>query len=222
MSLKPSFLVSMLFLVAESVLYYFVLTAGGDLLVYTSFFAIVLCFLHVLLHIKTCDKWVLGAMACTVMADLCLVVCSPIQRLWGMVFFLMAQSLYAAKLHLAYKAKGFLYVRILLILIALSITVIVLKNNTDVLALVSLCYYANLIFNIVMAFSLWKTDKLFPIALVLFLLCDTVIGLQVASGAYLPISEDSWLYRIIFMGFNLSWFFYLPSQVLISLSGKKK
>lgn len=54
-------------------------------------------------------------------------------------------------------------------------------------------------------------------ALILFLLCDTVIGLQVASGAYLPIPESSLLHRIIFMDLNLAWLFYLPSQVLISL-----
>ena len=115
-----------------------------------------------------------------------------------------------------------MWVRLGLIAIALSVTVLVLQENTDALALVSLCYYANLIFNIVMTFLQFKSDKLFPIALVLFLLCDTVIGLQVACGGYLPITEGSLLYRIIFMPFNLSWFFYLPSQVLISLRGAKR
>ena len=222
MSHKTSSVVSILFLALEAVLYYFILTAGGDLLVYSSFFAIVLCFLHILLHVKTCNKWIFGGLACTVMADVCLVLCSPIQQLWGMVFFLIAQSLYAANLHLASKNKLLLYIRIALILIALSVTGIVLKENTDALALVSLCYYANLIMNIVVAFARFKTNKILSIALVLFLLCDTVIGLQVACGAYLPIGEESLIYKIIFMPFNLSWLFYLPSQVLISLSGKRK
>ena len=61
--------------------------------------------------------------------------------------------------------------------------------------------------------KIWKDNRM---------LCDTVIGLQVASGAYLPIAEGSILYRIIFMDFFLSWFFYLPSQVLITLSGMQK
>lgn len=222
MSHKTSSVVSILFLALEAVLYYFILTAGGDLLVYSSFFAIVLCFLHILLHVKTCNKWIFGGLACTVMADFCLVVCSPIQQLWGMVFFLIAQSLYAANLHLASRNKLLLYIRIVLILIALSVTGIVLKENTDALALVSLCYYANLIMNIVVAFARFKTNKMLSIALVLFLLCDTVIGLRVACGAYLPIGEESLIYKIIFMPFNLSWLFYLPSQVLISLSGKRK
>lgn len=219
---KPLPILTVMFLAIELVLYYLILTTGGDLLVYSSFFSIVICFVHVLLNVKTCDSFILAGLACTVMADFFLVVCSPIKQLWGMIFFLIAQSLYAAKLHLANKNNLLLYARMILIVLALAVTVIVLKEKTDVLALVSLCYYANLIFNIIVAFTRFRTDKLFPIALVLFLLCDTVIGLQVACGAYLPISENSLIYRIIFMDFHLSWFFYLPSQVLISLCGRQK
>ena len=213
--------VTKLFLVLELIAYYLILTTGGSVLVYSSFGAIVLCFLHVCLHAKHSNKWILAGLGCTVCADFCLVLCSPIQQLWGMVFFLIAQSLYALQLHLFNRRRSLLWMRLALIVAAISVTILVLRHNTDALALVSLCYYANLIFNIVMAFLHFKTDKLFPIALVLFLLCDTVIGLQVACGAYLPIAEDSLLYRIIFMPFHLSWFFYLPSQVLISLQGIK-
>ena len=138
-----------------------------------------------------------------------------------MVFFLGAQSLYAIRLHRIDPRKSLVWTRILLIGIALAVTVLVLRNNTDALALVSLCYYANLIINLLMSFLLFRKDKIFPIALLLFLLCDTVIGLQVACGGYLNIAEGSALYRLIFMPFNLSWFFYLPSQVLISLRGAK-
>lgn len=213
---------TLIFLLVELVLYYLILTTGGKVLVYSSFLSIVLCFAHVLMHFKTCDRFLLGGLACTVMADFCLVVCSPIQQLWGMVFFLIAQSLYAIKLHLSGKSNVLLYIRVALIVLALAITVAVLKQKTDALALVSLCYYANLIVNIVVAFTQFKRSRLLPIAFVLFLLCDTVIGLQVACGGYLPIREGSVLYSIIFMNFNLSWFFYLPSQVLLSLCGKTK
>ncbi len=72
--------------------------------------------------------------------------------------------------------------------------------------------------NIVAAFKRFGQNSLFAIGLVLFLLCDTVIGLQVASGGYLPIGEGTLLYKIIFAPFHLSWFFYLPSQVLIALT----
>lgn len=213
---KPSF-ITYLFLLLELIAYYFILTAGGALLVYTSFSAIVLCFAHALFHFKNCDKLILAGLACTVCADFCLVICSPIQQLGGMIFFLIAQTLYAIRLHSSDHRRWLIWLRSSLIVITLGITILVLRKNTDALALVSLCYYANLIFNLIMAFLQFKTDKLFPIAFVLFLLCDTVIGLQVACGGYLPIPESSILYNFIFMPFNLSWFFYLPSQVLISL-----
>jgi hypothetical protein len=81
------------------------------------------------------------------------------------------------------------------------------------------CYYGNLILNLLFAFL--NKDRILGLAFVLFLLCDTVIGLQVAAGGYLPIAEGSALYSLLFSGFNLAWFFYLPSQVLLALRTTK-
>ena len=184
--------------------------------------SIVLCFLYALLNIKTGSLLMLGGLACTLGADYFLVVCSPQQQLWGMVFFLGAQTLYAVHLYLTGRNKPLLFTRIALTVVAELVTVIVLKDKTDPLALVSLAYYANLIMNMVEAFTRFRKEKLLSIGLVLFILCDTVIGLQVAAGGYLPIAEGSLLHRIIFMSFPLSWFFYLPSQVLIALSSTRK
>lgn len=208
-----------IFLFIELFLYYLILTAGGDLLVYSSFISIVICFLYALLIGK--DRLFIGGLACTVGADFCLVICSPVQRLWGMVFFLVAQSLYAIRLHLNGPNRGLLIGRGILTMLAVTVTFIVLKGGTDALAVVSMCYYVNLIMNIVAAFTQFRGNRLLPIGLVLFLLCDTVIGLQVAAGTYLPIAEGSWLYELIFMNFNLAWFFYLPSQVIIALNSSK-
>ena len=204
------------FLIAEVILYYFILTAGGQTLVLTSYLSIVLCFLFALQGIKRKTLMVAG-LACTVGADFCLVICDPIQRLWGMVFFLGAQMLYAIHLHRQHKNNTLLLVRILLTVAAGIIAVLVLNVNVDALAVVSVCYYANLIMNMIAAFTQWGKNKLLPIGFVLFILCDTIIGLQVASSGYLPIAEASWLYDLIFSGFNTAWMFYLPSQVLISL-----
>lgn len=209
------------FLMIEAFLYGIILTSGGDRLVWSCYLSIVICFLHALIHIRRGNKLLTAGLACTVMADLFLVVWSPTQQLWGMVFFLAAQSLYAIHLHRQLKYRALLIIRISLTVVALAITAIVLKDATDALALVSLCYYANLIMNIVTAFVGFRSNKLLSIGFVLFLLCDTVIGLQVASGGYLPIEEGSVLHQIISLPFNLAWFFYLPSQVLISLSAKK-
>lgn len=210
------------FLIIEAILYYFILTAGGDLLIATSYIAIVLCFLFTLTCGTKNDPLIVAGLACTVGADFCLVVCSPIQQLWGMVFFLSAQIFYAIKLHLNQKSRALLLIRILLIAVIEIVAVFILQDKLDALAVVSVCYYANLFMNIVTAFAQWQKSKLLPIGLVAFILCDTVIGLQVAAGGYLPIAEGSALHDFLFMDFNLSWFFYLPSQVLIALSSLRK
>ena len=205
------------FLIAEAILYYFILTAGGQTLVVTSYLAIVLCFIFALQSIKR-NPWIVAGLACTVGADFCLVICNPIQQLWGMVFFLGAQTLYAIHLYRKQPNKPILLTRIVLTAVAAVVTVIILKDNLDALAMVSVCYYANLIMNMVAGFAQWRKNKLLPIAFVLFILCDTIIGLQVAAGGYLPIAEGSLMYNLIFSGFNAAWMFYLPSQVLITLS----
>lgn len=210
------------FLLVELILYGIIMTAGEQLLVWSSFISIVFCFLYALTQGRSSDPWIIWGLACTVAADFFLVVCSPIQRLWGMIFFLIAQTLYAVKLQLSGGNRRLLISRLLLIVLAEGIAVVVLQEKTDLLALISLCYYANLVLNIIEAFAQFRRNRLLAIGFVLFLMCDTVIGLQVMAGIYLPISENSWLYRIIFMNFNLSWFFYLPSQVLIALSSRKK
>lgn len=218
---KKAQLLTGCFLLAELLLYYLLLTAGGVAAVVTSYSSIVLCFLYVLLHRKG-NGLMVGAMACTVAADFFLVVYQPQQQLWGMVFFLGAQSLYAIRLYRENPHKFLLYFRLGLIAAAELVAVLVLGPKTDALALISLCYYANLICNILAAFALWRKNKLLPIGFVLFLLCDTVIGLQVATSGYLAIPADSLLYSILFVDFNLAWVFYLPSQVCIALNCAKR
>lgn len=219
---KSSFWLTAAFLAAAAVFYYLILFGPGKFVRSAQYGAIVLCFLFAAFHLKNGSRWITAGLLFTLGADFCLVVCQPIQQLWGMVFFLGTQTCYAVCLWLRQKNWGLLWTRLGLVVIAEVITLLVLGKNTDLLALVSLAYYATLIMNIVAACSQWKNDKLLPIALLFFLLCDTVIGLQVAAGGYLPIEEGSVLHRLIFMPFNLSWFFYLPSQVLLALCARKK
>ena len=219
---KASFWLASVFIAVAAVLYYIIIFAPGNILRSAQYGAIVACFLFAALHLKKGNRWIVAGLLFTLGADYCLVVCQPIQQLWGMVFFLGTQTCYAICLWLRRKNWGLLWARLGLVVVAEAVTVIVLGKNADPLALVSLAYYAMLIMNILVAFTQWKKDRLLPIALVLFLLCDTVIGLQVMSGGYLPIAEGSVLHRIIFSGFNLSWFFYLPSQVLLALCARKK
>lgn len=208
-----------LFLLFEIVLYYLILTTGGRLLVWSSFISIVLCFVFSLFSLKKGNKIITVALAFTVCADYFLVVSSPVKTLAGMLFFMVAQTLYAVMMNQQTKSKKLLFFRIILVVLVQVFTFIILKGKTDALAVVSMYYYTNLAVNIVEAFALLKKNTLFFIGLILLLLCDTIIGLQTSTGAYLNISESSFLYKFIFMDFFISWFFYLPSQVLISLSG---
>ncbi|MBO5323172.1 MAG: hypothetical protein J6A88_03610 [Oscillospiraceae bacterium] len=205
------------FLVLEAVLYGFILTTGGQTLVTCEYLAIVLCFVFALLNFKKTTMLIVAGLAFTLGADYFLVVANPQQQLWGMVFFMGAQTMYAIFLQLRSRNRALLIGRIALIVLAEGIAWIVLGDKLDPLAAVSMYYYANLIMNLIVSFTMFRIEKLLSIGFVLFLLCDTVIGLQVACGGYLAIDPNSLLYRIIFMPFHLSWFFYLPSQVLIAL-----
>ena len=210
------------FLSGEFILYILILTTGGNTLVWSSYSAIVLCFLFAISGVSK-ENWPLvTGLFFTVLADFCLVVCKPIQQLWGMVFFLLTQAFYAWQLHRGQANKLTLAIRLGLSLMAGVLCVAVLRAQTDALALISLFYYVQLIMNIADATLRRTQHPLLPVALVLFLLCDTVVGLQVMSTNYLPIQEGSVLHSILFSGFNLSWLFYLPSQVLIALSSRNK
>jgi hypothetical protein len=205
------------FLAVELVLYALMLTAGGYILVAVSYISIVSCFLYALFRVKNAHHLMLVALGFTVISDYFLVVCQPPKQLLAMISFLIVQLLYALHLHRKTPNRPVLVLRIALTLIIELIALVVLGEKTDALALVSVAYYANLAVNLIASCLPSGRDPRLPVAFLLFLLCDTVIGLQVACGSYLAIPEHSLLYRILFVNFNLSWFFYLPSQVLLTL-----
>lgn len=212
--------ITTIFIMVEAVLYALIMTAGGKLLIWSEFISIILCFLFALFSFKY--PLMIGGLAFTVCADFCLVMYQPIQQLWGMVFFLTAQIFYVVQLHRQKLPGSLLTARLILAIAVEIIAVLILGENTDTLALVSICYYVNLIMNMVCAFARFKHNRLLAFGFVLFILCDTVIGLQVASGGYLPIPDGSFVHDLIFSRFHLSWFFYLPSQVLIAISIRNK
>ncbi len=211
-----------LFLILESILYGMILTCHGKLLILSQFFSIVLCFLFAMTNVYRGSLLMTAGAALTVGADFCLVLCNPIRQLYGMLFFLAAQGCYAAHLHRAYGSKVLMALRLALSLLVIPVTALVLGAQTDALALVSMVYYVNLLFNLITAVHHRRKCSLLIPAFALFALCDTVIGLQVAAGGYLPIADTSLLHRLLFSSFPLAWFFYLPSQVLLALYNKQQ
>lgn len=161
------------------------------------------------------------ALICTVIADYFLVWCVPQIKLPAMCFFLITQISYTVRIYFSFSNNKIKTVQTILHsvfspVIAL-ITFIVLGDNTDALSIVSMIYYVTLALNIVFAFLQFKKNYLLAIGLLLFICCDTVIGLDMLKS-YLPISPDALIYKIIYPGFNLAWAFYLPSQVIIATS----
>ena len=161
------------------------------------------------------------ALLCTVGADFFLVYLEEIQQLPAMIFFSVTQIAYFLRLYFEdqnkTRRKIHLIFRTVASFLILLITFIVLQKNTDAVALVSMFYYANLILNAVFAFISFKKNPIFAIGLLLFILCDTVIGFSLI-GTYLPIAENSFIYKIIQPGFDLAWAFYVPSQALLAIS----
>lgn len=205
------------FLLVEAALYALIL--AGHWVVSAQFAAVVLCAVYVIAHLRSANYYILGGLLCTVAADWFLVVRGAQDKLTAMICFLVAQTLYAVLLHRRARARGLITARLFLLVIAEAVTILVLKGNVDPLAMVSIAYYAMLIMNIVCAFNSYKREPLMAWALVLFFLCDTVVGLQAASVGYLVL--PAWLYNAVFCGFPLDWLFYLPSQVMIALCGRR-
>ncbi|MBO5906760.1 MAG: hypothetical protein J6Q85_01215 [Clostridia bacterium] len=215
---------TVLFLTVELILFYLILTTGGTLNMVASFTSILICPLFcTLLFTKSTDfAFTLPALCFTVIADWFLVVHGGADKLSAMICFCAVQLLYCARLQM-HQSSGLRIIKSLSLRLAFSLIFILaafytLGDKTDLLSIVSVFYYATLIFNIIEAIGQIRTSVLFPIGLILFLMCDTVIGLNVMAELYIQSFYESDLYSIINPGFNLAWMFYLPSQVLITLS----
>lgn len=205
------------FLLLEAVLYALILM--GQWVVSAQYAAVSLCFVFVLLHLRQANYFILFGLLGTLAADWFLVVHRPQEKLTAMLCFLVVQTAYALLLHRRVRRRGFLIARVIALLVAEVVALVVLREKIDALAMVSMAYYAMLIMNIACAFKSYKKQPLLAWALVLFFLCDTVVGLQVASAGYLIL--PAWLNNAIFCGLPLDWLFYLPSQVMLAFCGKK-
>ena len=160
-------------------------------------------------------------LACTVFADIFLVVIEPMIQLPAMIFFSGTQICYFLRIFFETKSKKekliHLIIRASLTVIVQIITIIVLKEKTDALSLVSMFYYTNLILNVIFAFIHFKKSPVLAIGLLLFLLCDTIIGLDIMASSYISGTALEAVNSFI-SGANWAWIFYVPSQALIASS----
>ena len=211
------------FLSIEALLGFLLQTAHGRAVAIYSYASILLaCTFCAVLALKSrAYLFTQLGLLFTAGADFFLVYLPVARQLPAMILFSFTQLCYFARLLADDSCKKRRYVhvycRVGACALALLLTALVLGGTADALAMVSMFYYANLVLNIVFAFLLAERPPLFAIALMLFLCCDTLIGLSFLN-AYFSIPEGSFIYRIIHPGFNLAWAFYLPSQALIAIS----
>ena len=213
-----------LFCITEGILFFLVQATSGDTCVFVSYLGIVLAFAFMFTNASLTKNYFFmqTGLLCTLCADLFLVVLHPAQQLQGMFFFSGAQLCYFLRLYFNQKSQKekniHLIARVGVSALAAILTVIVLKDGTDALSLISTVYYFNLIINIIVAFAQYKSSILFPIGLLLFLFCDTIIGINVFLSDYLHPASAKAAVTALFSRLNWSWVFYLPSQTLIALS----
>ena len=211
------------FLTAESILGLLLQTAQDKISINLRYTAVILaCIFCAFLAEKSLSfLFTQIALLCTVGADFFLVYLDEIRQLPAMIFFSAVQMAYFLRLYYEdgnkTRRKIHAIVRAAVSIAIIIVTVCILGNDADAVALVSMFYYSNLALNAIFAFIVFKKNPIFAIGLLLFIFCDTVIGLSLID-TYLPLAEDSFIYKIIYPGFDLAWAFYLPSQALLSIS----
>ena len=221
--MKSQIILISLFIIFETVLCVAVQITTGPLLTAVSFGAVVLAFIFSLITLKNDFNNILTSfgLLTTVVSDIFLVVLNPAIQDVAMLSFSITQILYFIRIHLNTfdnKIKILhIVTRIFTVVLSLLLTIVVLKEKTDFLSLISIFYYANLLTNVVFSFF---TKRLFilSIGLICFALCDMFIGLNILSSSYIQLAEGSLLYFLANPSFNFAWLFYVPSQTLIALS----
>ncbi len=208
------------FLTLETVLYILILFVSLPLRSGTIHYASILLVALLSWTVKDSSPrlaFIRGAMLFTVFAALFLTYLRVEQWL-GTVLFACAQLAFAGRL-IHDETRRFLWigVRLIFVLFVFAIGLIVVKDAADLLFFTALFYYANLLGNAFHALVRFSKVKLFAIGLLLYIGCDTLVGLSQSAG-YITIAPTSLWYYLLHFPIDLVWFFYLPSQILLVVS----
>lgn len=210
---------ALVFVILEVIYFPLIQLTPGDVSAFWSYIAIATVALFALVSIKGEPDGHLIRLGIlfTLVADYFLVLADDAQ-LEGVIAFVAVQMCYFAYLFIREKRKKIRVLnaasRAVLSAVLVAAAFIVLGEDTDPLAVVSVLYYGNLVANAVFAFVLGREERIFAIGLVLFAMCDLCIGLEVLCSSYLDSSVMDFAYGAYL---NLPWVFYQPSQVLIGL-----
>lgn len=133
---------------------------------------------------------------------------------YGLITFIITQLIYFAFVLYLRKSKLELLINLLVrfLLTIAALVVAFYLNYSDVLTILALVYFVELLSNFLYSTLLIKLDKkysIFSLGLFLFIGCDINVGL---NNVHLFEGIDYSLVNF------LMWVFYLPSQVLLSLT----
>jgi hypothetical protein len=162
----------------------------------------------------------------TVLADLCLVILNVYTL--GIIFFCMVQITYSIRYtHKNFKATliNFFTIFLGILLVYIIVNFYIVKIN--ILLPVSLFYAVCLLTSVYKSILAYK-DNLYPspnkyavvLGMMLFLLCDICVALSNITEC-LPLGILNLVNLSQIFSF-LIWIFYLPSQLMLSLSGSTK
>lgn len=212
------------FIAVEAVIYaVFNVMAGLDMPdpIYLKYAGVLLC-VAVLVAVMffrdaTLDNVImLAALFFTAVSDLFILVLGKYYEI-GLLTFIIVQALYLYRLYSDRLKKIYITLCVRLgVMVALIITFAVL-NMLNLLIAECAIYITMLSANVVYAFIICKksvNNLLFAIGLTLFLGCDICVGLH-NFGTVLNVALPIWLTKTVSVAM---WAFYLPSQVLITLS----
>ena len=207
------------FIALEVALFPIIQLTSWDVSSYACYSAVILVALFTLISIKGEQDGHLIRLGIlfTLVADYFLVLADD-SELEGVIAFCAVQLCYFAYLTVREKRRSVRLInavsRVLLSALLVVMAFVVLGEDTDALAVVSVLYYGNLVANVVFAFLLGREERIFAIGLTLFSICDLCIGLEMLFDSYLKSSLFDFVYS---SHLNLPWVFYQPSQTLIGL-----
>ncbi len=152
------------------------------------------------------EKAVTWAIGFSVLADVLLLLLERYYAV-GIGLFCVAQAIYFLRIYRANGHRAAIPARIITFLAAVCVlTALKMAKPLNILAVF---YFTFFLCNAVQSFGV--ENRLFSIGLCLFICCDVCVGLH-----SLPLTGAA--HALTGMGM---WTFYLPSQVLIALSGRK-
>ena len=195
------------FLAVEGLLYALFLaldlTGRGGQTVPVKYGGVLLCLAFSLLGE---DRLVSLALAVTACADWFLLVRGDHYAL-GVALFLFVQAVYLLRLRRAGAGSAWPLRSALALGVGLGLCALGLASPLNLLAAL---YFSQLLANAALAWTLRGTRRRFALGLTLFVGCDVCVGLFNVLPASSP------MHSAASVGM---WLFYLPSQVLIALSG---